>query len=117
MMSTMSTMSAIHAISSNSNSPTDPLRHNFKANGYPQTTNKFTMSYSPLVLSNSTSVNNNNNHINSDNSNTGNNTSGLLHRKCYLFSIQKLEKTDKISFYKTTCLYFVSRRSLKFEIK
>lgn len=88
MMSTMSTMSpamsamsAIHAIGSNSNSPTDPLRHNLKVNGYPPINNKYAMSYSPLVLSNSTSVINNNNHMNSDISNTVHNTSGLFRNR------------------------------------
>ncbi|XP_031641211.1 protein sine oculis [Contarinia nasturtii] len=67
-------MSAIHAMSSNSNSPTDPLRHNLKANGIiSQNNSKTTMVYSPLALSNNTNVNNNNNnHITNNNSNADN---------------------------------------------
>lgn len=107
-MSTMSTMSAIHAIGSSSNSPTDPLRHNLKANGYPQTNNKYSMAYSPLVLSNSPSVINNNSHINSDISNTVHNTSGLFSLKKHIKHI--FLQWIAHSFSETRCPYFVSKR-------
>lgn len=76
-------MSAIHAMSSsNSNSPTDPLRHNHKVNGITaQNSTKTNLVYSPLTacqlpMANNTNVNNNNNnnnnHIINNNSNADN---------------------------------------------
>lgn len=73
-------MSAIHAMNSNSNSPTDPLRHNLKVNGIiSQNNSKSTMVYSPLALANNTTVNNNNTHITNNNSNADN-LSGQFYR-------------------------------------
>lgn len=71
-------MAAIHAMNSNSNSPTDPLRHNIKTNGMAHSNNKLSMSYSPLALVNSNNINNNN-HI--SNSSAANSSPGLFKLK------------------------------------
>lgn len=80
-------------MSSNSNSPTDPLRHNLKVNGIiAQNNTKSNMVYSPLALANNTNVNNNNNHITNNNSNADNSSGWWfnfffltieLHKKLY----------------------------------
>lgn len=90
-------MSTIHAMNSNSNSPTDPLRHNLKVNGIISQNNaKTSMGYSPLALTNNINLNNNNNnHITNNNSNADNSSGRSNHTHEFILISILIEYTKK----------------------
>lgn len=110
-------MSAIHAMSSNSNSPTDPLRHNLKVNGIiAQNNTKSNMVYSPLALANNTNVNNNNNHITNNNSNADNSSGWwFYYLKLYTKSVLKKKKKYLFEIWLLTIALKFDDQPMKFE--